>query len=302
MTIRMAAIIRSSAYYPEIYAYKKFFEKFDGIKFDIIFSDDIRELLNYDADCYFIKIGFDSKFNVRDKNKIYIHDYTSCSTGSFPKIKNLIKRYFNYNADIKVFLNEFVMNEYGYHNDRDGIIRDMGVDDCFFYDGEEKNGHEFIYAGTIDDSRNISKVLYSFKRSGRNITLVGAPADNIYYEYKNIKNILFTGVLTREETAAELKSSLYGINITPAIYPFDNQTSTKTLEYCAANLKVVCNHNSWNEKFVRQESANFLFTEDFNIPEDIESFDFVIPSMDRFHWDKVINDSGLSRILFSKIY
>ncbi|WP_318478305.1 glycosyltransferase family protein [Photobacterium leiognathi] len=301
MSIKISSIVRTSAYYPEIYAYKDYFNSIDGVEFNIIHSNNINDLLSTDADCYIIKIGFDSKFNYRLKGKLYIHDYTSCSTGKYPKLKNYIKKCLNYNADIKLFLNERVMNEYHFSQKNNHLIRDMGIDDFFFYNGEKKGEHDFIYAGSIDKSRNIEKVLHSFKLSSRELSLIGEPSNDIYKEFKGVNNIKFLGKLDRYNTAKELKKAEYGVNITPSIYPYDFQTSTKTLEYCAAQLKIVCNTNSWNRSFERKEKARFFYTEDFKIPSNINEIDFIIPDVSNYRWHKVIEESGLPHIIFDRL-
>lgn len=299
----ITSIVTPEAYFPEIYAYQKYFKNTKDFEFNIIEANNLQDIYFESSDIYLLKMGVDSRFGPYPKNKksLIVHDYTSCSTGSFPKIKNRVKKIINKKADINIFLNERVRQEYGFPVEKNTVIRDMGVDSDFFYDSEEKGEHIFIYAGSISKSRNIELVLNAFKENKKPLALVGKVDDDIFNDYKAYKNINFLGVLTRSETATELKKSIYGINITPAIYPYDFQTSTKTLEYCAANLKVICNTNSWNRKFQLAKNANFYETEDFKLGSSVENFPYKIPQVKEFEWSRVIKNSGIQEKLLKML-
>ena len=86
-------------------------------------------------------------------------------------------------------------------------------------------------------------------KSGLRISLVGTPSDAIYVKYKNNKQVNFLGRTDCINTAKEMKKAIYGINSTPNIYPYYFQTSTKILEYCAANLKIITNSHRLEYKF-----------------------------------------------------
>ena len=49
----------------------------------------------------------------------------------------------------------------------------------------------------------------------------------------------------------------YGLNYTPDIYPYNIQTSTKTLEYLASGLEVISNRYYWAEDFCLRNNISF---------------------------------------------
>ncbi len=296
--MKILSLVNEKAYHPEIYAYKNFFNKIEGFDFEIIDGNDYRDLYSNPADVYLIKIGLDPFYNKKIGDAIVIHDYASCSTGKYPKVKNIAKRLINKSADINLFLNTRVRKEYYFSNDSKNLYRDMGVDDSFYYSGESKGEHEVIYSGSIDESRNIDKMISQILKSDLTISLVGTPTDAIYSKYRNNKQVKFLGRMNRTDTASELKKAVYGINSTPNIYPYHFQTSTKILEYCAANLKIISNSHNWTTSFMQSIGGKFLIQDDF-ILDNIYKFNFVTPQVNDYKWDNVITNSKLKESIQS---
>ena len=48
-----------------------------------------------------------------------------------------------------------------------------------------------------------------------------------------------------------------GLNFTPDIFPFNVQSSTKTIEYSAAGLGVISNRYIWAETFEKSRFSGF---------------------------------------------
>lgn len=290
--MKILSLITKKSYFPEIYAYQKYFNSVGGIEFEIVYGDSVKELYSYDSDVYLMKMGFDPFYIGAKKDAIVIHDYTSCSTGSFPQLKNFLKKKLNRTSDINIFLNEKVRKEYGFSNSNNNLIRDMGVDDEFYYNGEKKGEHECIYVGSITNSRGVSMMIDGICKSNMKLSLVGSPCNEIYSSYKNNHNVKFLGRLNREDTAREMKKSVFGVNVTPNIYPFYFQTSTKLLEYCAANLKIITNDHSWSTSFMNKMNSRFYVTNNFEV-DDVNKFGFSTPDVSSYNWNQVISDSGI---------
>ena len=71
--------------------------------------------------------------DVCKKNSIpIIHEYASLSTGMLPKLKNKVKESINSKPNLRIYLNKYVKEGMGFHDDIDYVYRDMGVDDIFF--------------------------------------------------------------------------------------------------------------------------------------------------------------------------
>lgn len=290
--MKVLSLVNEKAYYPEIYAYKSYFNKVEGFEFEIINGQNYKDLYAHTADVYLMKVGLDPFYYKPRGDAIIIHDYASCSTGNYSKFKNIAKRLINKNAHINLFLNAKVRQEYFFKENSANLYRDMGVDESFYYNSELKGEHEVIYTGSIDESRNISKMIQQVIKSGLRISLVGTPSDAIYVKYKNNKQVNFLGRMDCINTAKEMKKAIYGINSTPNIYPYYFQTSTKILEYCAANLKIITNSHHWTTSFMQAMGGKFLVEDDF-ILDNINEFNFVTPRVDNYKWDNVITNSKL---------
>ncbi|MBS9918616.1 hypothetical protein [Vibrio alginolyticus] len=299
--MKILSLVTEKSYFPEIYAYQKFFNNLEGFDFEIINGKSVKELYSNDSDVYLVKMGFDPFYIGNSKNSVVIHDYTSCSTGSFPKIKNVIKRRLSKSSDINIFLNDRVREEYGFSMAGNNIIRDMGVDDEFYYDGELKGEHECIYVGSIANSRGVSMMIDGIVSSNMKLSLVGDPCNEIYSKYKGNSNIKFIGKLSRKDTAKEMKKSIFGVNVTPNVYPYYFQTSTKLLEYCAANLKIITNDHVWSTCFMERTNSRFYITNDFKV-RDLYEFEFSTPNVSDYNWKKVIAQSGIVSSLNKVFY
>jgi hypothetical protein len=57
------------------------------------------------------------------------------------------------------------------------------------------------------------------------------------------------GPVSRDQLPEIYKNARFGLNYTPDIYPYNVQTSTKTLEYLASGLGVISNKYKWSEFF-----------------------------------------------------
>ena len=87
-----------------------------------------------------------------------------------------------------------------------------------------------------------------------------------------------------------------GINWVPNKYPYYLQTSTKLLEYCAMNLKVVTLQGLWSMAFEQKNNAKFFnISEDFSnfTPQQIENYEFKTPYVDHLKWNNIIKTSGI---------
>jgi len=281
------------AYLPEIEAYKKYF-----IQYDIEFIDCVKDLnssyVENDYDLLWYIMGTD--FKKSDKPKV--HDYASLSTGKYVYFKDKIKKYFNQKPDLRIFLNEEIKNKYNFKDDIPYLIRDMGVDEIFYkkYDAEKK--YDFVYLGAITHERKIPNLFDKFKNDLKDYSLlvVGGVPDDIYSKYKDVLNIKFAGKVDYTEVPSIISQAKYAINMIPDIYPFNVQTSTKLLEYCALNLKVITTDYKWVNTFEKKHAAKFYkIDENFlNLNmEEIEKFNFIIPEVCDLKWNQLFYNLNL---------
>ena len=82
------------------------------------------------------------------------------------------------------------------------------------------------------------------------------------------------GRVDRNELPKYFSVCKAGLNYTPDIYPLNLQSSTKTIEYCAAGLCVVSSKYEWIKNFEKERSANFLWLDNISKKSDFDSYEF----------------------------
>ncbi len=285
------------AFLPEIDAYIKYFNNTDEFV-----AYDSSEIGNYDINNFDIIWEMKGFGGIRSSKHIIIHDYASLSVGSFAKSKNWIKSIINPKADLRIFLNKNVKQEFYFKNDIRYCYRDMGIDEKFIKLKSSQKEYEFVYIGAISKERNIDQLLEIFTNNqiGK-LCLIGNIEDDLYKKYKYNKNFIFTGKLSYEEVPNVASKAIYGINYIPDKYPYNLQTSTKLLEYLAMDLKVITTDYQWIKEFEQKEKIKMYklnnLINDLSINK-IEKFDFIShKNMEKFLWNNIINESGVLKEL-----
>jgi len=277
------------AYLPEIEAYKKYF-----MRYDIEFIDCVKDLNNKFDETKYDILWYMMGFYFKKNNKPKVHDYASLSTGKYPFIKDMIKKFFNVKPNLRLFLNDSIKNIYKFNDNVPYLIRDMGVDEIFFKDYNIVKKYDFVYVGSIAPERKTSVLLRKFAQELKNYTLlvIGKVPYEIYKNYRSVDNIIFTGKVDYKEVPQMALQAKYAINMVPDIYPFNIQTSTKLLEYCALNLKVITTSYKWVNEFEDRYNARFFKVnenlDNFDIKK-IEFFDFKIPDVKELEWNKIFD-------------
>lgn len=281
---------------PEINAYmtylrkkKPLLEACDSLEIKGDFSEG-------DFDVIWKFMGFDRQIQA---NRFVVHEYGSLSVGRLPRVKNFIKRAVNSKPSMRVFLNEAVRQEMGFKDDTRYRLRDMGVSSHFFREFSNSNPEfDFVYSGSLDRGKIILDMLDHFKTTMKasRLLVVGAVPDDIHEMFGSVSNIHFTGRLKYEDVPEAITQARYGLNIMPDVYPFNIQTSTKVLEYCAARMPVISTRYKWVREFERETKGKFFYIDNsfanLNV-DDIEKCPFVVPSMEGYEWDRVIEKSKL---------
>lgn len=282
------------AFLPEIDAYVKYFNKLEGFEaYDSQLLDE-----NYSIDDFDVIWEFKGFGGVRDVNKVIVHDYASLSTGSFPKVKNNLKKWLNPKPNLRVFLNQAVRQGFNFNDDIEFCYRDMGIDERFLSVKSEEKEYDFVYVGSICKGRGMDRFLAEFTRKPQGkLCLIGNVEDDIYNEYKHNKDLVFTGSVPYGEVPIIASKAVYGINYIPDKYPFNIQTSTKLLEYLALGLKVITTDYQWVRDFEKLHGCSFY---KLNLKQDgfnrdyIKSYDYKSNfAVENHLWDAVLENSGL---------
>ena len=289
---------KPNVYLPEIIAYINYIEN-NISEFSAFDSEQIDDYNPTDFDIVWRFMGLD----IRGTGRTVVHEYNSLSTGNFSSIKNKIKQTINIKPDARIFLNETVKKGFSFIDDIPFKYRDMGVDSIFFQHRKKNEPeYDFVYAGSLDRGKIIFSVLNHFRTTLKTSTLliIGDVPDDLLKEYKNTYNIIFTGRVPYEEVAVLISKARYGLNLMPDKYPFNLQTATKVLEYCASGLPIISTDYSWIRQFERKKNGKFFFLnynlENFTI-ENLEKHSFQTPKVDDYKWETVINNSKIFDLL-----
>lgn len=286
---------RHGVYLPEINAYINYLQNnFLNIEaYDSL--DIVNDFSETDFDIVWKFMGFDLIKN----SSFVVHEYGSLSLGLMPRIKNFIKKTINTKPSLRVFLNRAVKAEMGFHDNVPNMLREMGVSTPFFRGRPNPNPEfDYVYSGSLNRGKTIISLLNHFKtlKKGEKLLVVGSVPDIIHNTFGMCSNIYFTGKLKYEEVPDVISNAKYGLNAMPNIYPYNLQTSTKVLEYCAARLPVISTRYTWIEDFEKKSRARFFYTQDdfSNLSlKNLDNHEFLIPDVKNYHWDTIIQRSGI---------
>lgn len=290
--------ISPKAYTPEAYAYKKFLET-HGHQVQL----DVASSLAPDNDLNIYFLGLKNKKNIGKSKEI--HEYQSLSTPSFSRIKDLTKSIINCKPDGRIFLNSTVEKNFFFNDQVPKIYRDMGVDDAFFQKPSENLDFDIVYCGSFSGRYGLQKEILRLHEIGFKLCLIGDIPSDFKEIIKNKKNIFLTGRLPREEIPQFYKKSFAGLNYTPNLYPFNIQTSTKSLEYLASGLICISNIYNWSINFSKKINTEFIWNDSIKKIDDLYYKEIKLPSMDNYRWENILNNinflSYLEDIIQEKI-
>lgn len=288
--IKVAFLHERKSYLPEIDAYERYLNNTD--QFEAVIVESIDEI-DETFDIVWKVMGIDTK---RQTDAALIHEYATITVGKNAKLKDFIKRLINLKPDGRVFQNERVRDEYRFNDAVPYIYRNMGIDSKYFNVTAEKI-YDFVYVGTMDPSRQLDRMLSFFKTHPQlSIVMIGTPDEKLFETYGDLPNVTFTGRIDNQELPKIAAQARYGLNYIPDVFPFNEQTSTKLIEYCAMGLDIVTTSYSWVNEFEKEHNGRF-----FKIDEDLSNlsvdalsqFNFHTPSLEHMEWSRLLDDAKL---------
>lgn len=266
------------AYTPEAYAYEKYLK----LKGHIVQLD---YELDPDNDINIYFMGTRPFWNKKNGTAKEIHEYQSLSTPPYARFKNLFKKTINSKPDGRIFLNSIVSRELYFNDNTPYIYRDMGVDEGFFQVPLQNPEYDILYSGSISGRIGLIDTLIDLA-SKYKIIIIGKVSESDKILLKN-KNITLLGRIERSNLPEFYRNARFGLNYTPDIYPYNIQTSTKTLEYLASGLQVISNRYLWVEQFFNNINYKPFWLDQIDSNIYIENN---IPEMDSFKWDNILNE------------
>lgn len=283
--------ISENAYTPESYAYQKYL-----IRKGHIVQLDYK--LDPDNDINLYITGLKPFWEKKKGRAKEIHEYQSLSTPPYAKLKNFGKKLINNKPNGRIFLNNFVHEHLFFEDKIPFIYRDMGVDENLFQKPNENPDYDIVYCGSVSGRNGLIETLLNLAKSYKVLVVGKLTIED--RDLLNSENITLIGAVNREFLPEIYKNARFGLNYTPDIYPYNIQTSTKTLEYLASGLKVISNRYEWAEYFFKNINYQPFWlscdtTLDITKFENLNSFNYSV--MKDYSWENILSHSNFEGFL-----
>jgi len=288
------------AFVPEVQAYSRFFGSL-GHECRLVRPREIEGSLT-DVEWHFI--GRDQ--HKAKKGRIKIHEYLTRSVGTVGPLKDYAKKLFSVKPDYRIFLNDYVKQNFSFRDEVPFGFRDMGIDPLWQQqarDAIKVPDYDFVYVGDLGKARELEKLFDAFTQpslQNRSLLVVGRDYSALQQKYSRFPNLIFQGPFDHEAMPAVLQKARYGINFIPDKAPFNQQTSTKFLEYAACGLPIVTTRYNWVKNFQKEYAGNYFYLDHdlSNLDWDmIQNFPFSAPDLTQWTWENQIRSSGVVEFL-----
>ena len=240
---------------------------------------------------------------------VKIHEYSSSSLPPLRRLKDRVKRYYNTRPDLRLFLNEYVQQQFNF---RDGVpmgFRDMGITPGLLQGAQQAGDkmYDFIYCGSVTKDIRFDSVLDRFlpgaSMSGHTILVLSMNYQQLADKYRENPNIVFKGPVDHAAVGAYLQQARFAINYKPDIEPHNHQTVTKLLEYAACRVPIITSDLAWVRSFGQQYGGRFFYlAPDFSnfTMKALEEFSFQFPDLSSWTWEQQLMKSGVVKFLAEK--
>jgi glycosyltransferase involved in cell wall biosynthesis len=294
--MKIGITLKQTAYTPEAFAYEKYLIS-KGYRVQLDFEENLD--IGNDINIYFM--GARPFWKQKSGCAIEIHEYQSLSVPPYSNLKDCVKKIVNRKPQGRIFLNNVVRNDLGFTDNCPYIMRDMGVDDAFFSSIKKSNEKEYdiVYSGTIDARIGLVNVLHALAIQGYKILVIGNVSTDSQKYLELTHNVQCSGKVAYQELPDLYSKAKYGLNYTPDIYPFNVQTSTKTLEYLASGLELISNRYEWVEQFCIKHQYSPFWLEsliDGHLLMDVELNNNLL-NMEEYRWSSILENAQFEEFL-----
>ena len=225
----------------------------------------------------------------------HVHEYASASVPPAAWLKDRLKQWQQPRPHYRIFQSAWVKDRMGFDDGVPYDYRDMGVCDDILGTSRQlpPPQFDFVYLGDMGRLAGFRHLLEGIESTGRTLLLIGALPDGLRHWLDGRTFATLVGRVPHAEVPALLASARYGLNVMPDRAPYNQQTSTKLLEYCAAGLPVVSTDYPWVRRFEQATSARFIYLPDRATATDyaqrlgpaLDRQARAIPAMQRFTWE-----------------
>ena len=289
--MKIALYETGKAWLPEISAYKEHFEA-KGCAVEIV-PPGARPATVPDVEWRFPGTGCGRLF----PNSVLVHDYPSPSVSRFGSLRDRIKRFVNAKPDLRLFLDERGERSFGFRDGVPVLHRPMGVHRSFFDAAKsappsEERPYDFVYVGGFrgrPEAREAIRAL-SASREEWKILVVGVSPE----EEPVLRGVDFIAPVPYADVPAQVVRAKRGLVLTPNRPPYNEQESTKCLEYAAAGLGLVAFDGPWIRRFAAQRNAQVRFLEEGPLARQSLDETPILPAdVSDLEWNRLLDDRRL---------
>ena len=247
----------------------------------------------------------------RLRHAFQVHEYTSASVPPHAWLKDQVKHWTQPRPDYRIFQNGWVRERMGFGHEVPHALRDMGVASHFFDIAQPtvqatlpEPEFDLVYLGEMGRLLPFLPVMQSIHDAGRSVLLVGDVPDNVRVQLP--PSVTCTGRVPHAQVPRQLRRARFGLNLVSNVEPYNQQTSTKLLEYCAAGLRVVSNDYAWVRYFATQHEGNFHLLHDepnawqHSFGEALDAYPYVVPDVSKLAWPEVLKALPIWSLLFGR--
>ena len=249
----------------------------------------------------------------RLQQAFHIHEYASASVPPHAWLKDVVKHWTQPKPDYRIFQNGWVRERLRFNDGVPSALRDMGVAEVFFdaaapalpapsYEDDAParippNEFDLVFLGEMHRLIPFLPVLQCIHDAGRTLLLVGDVPEVLHTQLPS--SVVCTGRVPHTEVPKQLRRARFGLNLVSNITPYNQQTSTKLLEYCAVGLPVVSNDYAWVRYFAAHHNANFHLLRDdpatwpHSFGGALDAYPYVVPNMQTLAWPSLLKALSL---------
>ncbi|WGE71284.1 glycosyl transferase [Actinobacillus equuli subsp. haemolyticus] len=290
--MKIGITLKRQAYTPEAFAYQDYLTKRNHLV-QLDYEENLDP--NNDINIYFLGMRPVWK-RYAPQSALEIHEYQSLSMPKYSGVKNFIKKCANTKPQGRIFLNEIVKKEFGFSDNIPYIYRDMGIDSALFQTPNPHPEYDVVYAGSIIGRTGLIQSLINLSAYYK-VVVVGEVDDETYGILKSA-GIYMTGKVNRTDLPQIYANARFGLNYTPDVYPFNIQTSTKTLEYLASGLRLISNRYYWVEEFCKKIGYEPIWLEHINTKQcDLSQYKNHCIDMSMYSWEAILDNCHFTEFL-----
>ncbi|WP_313132032.1 glycosyltransferase family protein [Stutzerimonas nitrititolerans] len=287
MSKSLGITINRYSYTPEAYAYKEYLTR-RGV--DVQLDEACMLDPAHDVHIYFM--GVLPVWRKKGEWK-EIHEYQSLSTPKFSRLKDFFKKNINREPDGRIFLNGSVKDKLGFKDAKPYIYRDMGVDDALFQKPNLSPSFDIVYCGSINGRVGLVEEIKRLADLGFSILVIGAVSIEIRdFLESGGRKVAFTGRVDRKDIPELYRQCRTGLNYTPDLFPYNMQTSTKSLEYLASGLQVLSNRYQWSSWFSNEFPGCVIWLDSIREYRSLGTMSSKNEKIENYRWGNILDRSG----------